>query len=751
MRCHTTKWKKRLAASTAMLAIMSSLPAWAEDKEFKLEEVVVTAMKRDQGLQDVPMSISVVGEKNLADRHLADLNDFLPSVPSVSFIDFGGGRNTIVVRGLSAQPQLEDKVVGTYFGEANISQLGNVSGGAAGSSDLKMIDIARVELLRGPQGTLYGAGTMGGTLRVIPNQPNLNSLEGSVEAGFGNTARFGGANSHQQAVLNVPIVNDRVAVRLVAYNFKDSGYVKNIAASDPAKVAAAEATGAIVIDKDHIGATDSTGWRLSALWKLSDDFKVTAMYASQDTYMDGRPEVNLGLGDYEQSRWEMPGRGSEFLSDKLSVANLTAEYNFGFATLVSSTSRINERSDTDRNFLGDFWEYNPSVVINSTNNTVESEELRLVSDSSKKFRYVLGYYYEKRHQHREDDTRWVGTVESNIFDPNGSNLLGSFDDNDRVKQNAVFGELSYDVTNKLTVTVGGRYFNYKRHFTETFPVHGVFNEGLPEPDVRDVSETSHTLKAGVNYRANDDVMIYAQWAQGFRLGKPIDPWPNSCDVNQDGLHDELGLPNNRQVNSDKTSNYEAGLKWTVQQRLQVNATAFYTDWTGMPVAFGRDSACGFGVTINGGKARTQGIELEGAYSASDSVRIDFGTSYVHAVLARDVEHVGVSGDRLPGSPKFSASLGITYSLELLGNPSFLRADYSYVGGYYGEVAEAGRKAGDYHMVNLNGAMTIKNNITASVYVKNLLNTKVLTWVDSFPPNASQMRPRVIGANLKYAF
>ncbi len=751
MRHRPINWKERLAAGTAVLAIVSSQPAWAESTETHLEEITVTAMKRNQNLQDIPMSISVVGENTLNERRLSELNDFLPSIPSVNFIDFGGGRNTIIMRGLAAQPQIEDKVVGTYFGEANISQLGNVSGGASGSSNLKMVDIARVELLRGPQGTLYGAGSMGGTLRILPNLPNLTDLEGHVEAGFGSTARAGGTNSEQQAVLNIPVAKDRFAIRLVGYNYNDSGYVKNIAASDPAKVAAAEATGAIVINKDHIGDTDVHGFRMSALLQASENLNVTATYAYQNTFMDGRPEVNLNLGDYEQSRWETPGRGSEFLKDEFHLANVTITYDFGWASLVSATSRIHQDSDTDRNFLGDFWEYNPSLVINSTNNKVLTEEIRLVSDSSKKFRYVIGYYYENYKQHREDITLWLGTVESNIFDPGGSNELGSFDDHEKIKQNAVFGELMYDLMDRLTLTVGGRYFDYKRKFTETFPVHGVFNIGLPEPDIRHASESDQTFKAGASYRANDDLLLFAQWAQGFRLGDTIEPWPSSCDVDEDGLHDDLGLPRTTQIDSDSTDNYELGAKWAWQNRLQVNLTAFHTKWTGIPVAIGRDSACGFGVVINGGKAKTSGFELEGTYQASDAVRVDFGASYVNAELASDVESVGVSGDRLPGSPEFSASLGLTYTFDMLGKPSYIRADYSYVGGFYGQVAEQGAEAGDYHLVNLTSSVMLLEDLSATIYVKNLFNNKRLTWVDYFPPNAVQMRPRVLGINLKYGF
>lgn len=740
-----------IAAGAIVLACNSPSDARAADKETLLEEVTVTASKRDQSLEDIPMSISVVGAESLSDRQLMDLNDFLPALPGVSFIDYGGGRNTIVLRGLAADPQIEDKVVGTYFGEANISQLGNVSGGASGSADLKMIDIARIELLRGPQGTLYGSGSMGGTLRILPNAPNPDRFEGEVAVGFSGTGGEGGANSSQSAVLNFPLAQERLALRLVGYHSHDSGYVRNIAASDPPKVEAAAETGAIVVDRGDIGATEITGWRASLLWTPSDALNVSLLYAAQDSLMDGRPEVNLRLDDYQQSRWEATGKGSEYLKDRFAVTNLTIEYDFGWAKLVSATSHINQTSHTDRNFLGNFWEFNPTIVYNDTDNTVVSEELRLVSPSDRRLRYVAGYFYEDFKQHREDVTEWLGTVESNIFDPNGSNQLGSFDDHDHVTQNAVFGELSYDVIENLALTVGGRYFDYSRRFTETFPIKGVFNEGLPEPDIREGSESDHTLKAGATYRANEDMLLFAQWAQGFRLGDTVEPWPSSCDQDGDGLHDELGLPRTTSIGSDSTSNYEIGMKWTVGQRLVLNPTIFHTDWEGIPIQIGRDSECGFGVTINGGKARTQGIEVEGSYAATDRVRVDFGASYIDAVLASDVEHVGTSGDRLPGSPRFSGSLGLQFSGELRGRPAFVRLDYAYVGGFYGHVGESGTEAGDYHLLNLNGSLDLTDRLTANVFVKNLTDSQALTWVDYFPPNAVQMRPRMVGINLRYAF
>ncbi|MBL8270212.1 TonB-dependent receptor, partial [Steroidobacter sp.] len=711
-----------------------------------LYEIVVTAQKRSESIQDVPMSISAYGQDAMEKRNLVDMNDFLRTMPGVNFIDYGAGRNTIIVRGVTADPQLEGKVVGTYFGETPITGLGSSAGGGNGSSDLKMVDIERVELLRGPQGTLYGSGSLGGTLRIIPNKPDLATLGGNVEIGFSNTSRLGGANQSLKGDLNVPVVQDVFAVRMVGYQFNDSGYIDNVAASNADKAAAAAAAGAIVFDERHRGETDTTGARFSALWQLSEDFSANLSYTYQKTHVDGRTEVNLNLGDYQQVRFQSPGFGEESMDDELRIANLELNYDFGWGSLRSSTSSVKQRSDTVRNFLGTFFETTPVGHLVPAEYEVFSEELRFVSQFQGPLHIVGGVFFQDTDAESSNLLYWLGAADRNPFDPTPTNFLGSQTAFNQVQQKAVFSEVGYDIVEQLTLTLGARYYDYDVDQRTDNSEVGALTAGVPDVRLRS-NESGTNFKANLTYRASDDAMIYLQWAQGFRLGSPTSPFPSTCDLNGDGIHDELGLRNSTRIKSDSLDSYELGSKiMGLTRRLSLNTSVYHTKWEGIPVFLGIQAACGFGLTVNAGSAETSGAEVEGSYLLHPALRADFSASYTEAKLTSAVPALGPKGARLPGSPKVNASLGLQYDYQLGERESYTRLDWAYVGGFYGQINSQGLEGGDYSQVNIKSGIEFER-FNVSVYVNNLTNSKALAWVDVFEPNAVRLRPRTVGINL----
>jgi outer membrane receptor protein involved in Fe transport len=715
-----------------------------------LYEIVVTAQKRTERIQDVPMSISALGSDTIEKRNLVDMNDFLRTLPGVNFIDYGAGRNTIIVRGVTADPQLEGKVVGTYFGETPITGLGSSAGGGGGSSNLKMVDIERVELLRGPQGTLYGSGSLGGTLRIIPNKPDLTSLGGNVEIGFANTGRRGGANEYQKGMLNVPVIPDVLAVRAVGYQFNDSGYIDNVAASNAQKAAAAAAFGAVVLDERHRGETDTTGARLSALWQPIEDFTAQLNFTYQKTHVDGRTEVNLNLDDYQQVRFQSPGFGAEFMDDELKIGNLELNYDFGWGSLRSSTSSVDQRSDTVRNFLGTFFESTPIGHRVPAEAKVLTEELRFVSDFQAPLHVVAGLFYQDGDSTGKNLLYWLGAPDRNPFDPTPTHDLGSQVAKNNVKQKAAFGEVGYDLMSQLTLTLGARYYDYDVDQGTDSSDTGALTAGVADTRLRS-SEDGTNFKANLTWRASDDAMIYAQWAQGFRLGGPTTPFPATCDANGDGLHDELGLPNASRVDSDTLDSYELGSKIVgLGRRLSLNASVYHTEWKGIPVYLGIGATCGFGLTVNAGSAETNGAEIEGSYVLHRALRADFTASYTDAKLTSDVTVLGPKGARLPGSPKVNASLGLQYDYQLGEREGYTRLDWAYVGGFYGRIDSAGLEGGDYSQVNFKSGMDFER-FNISVFVNNVTNSKALAWVDAFEPNAVRLRPRTVGINLGASF
>ncbi len=234
---NSSKRKTVLAGLVGLFAAGGAMQASGQDgqtatSQSVIDEILVTATKRATSLQDTPMSISALGSDTIEKRGLVGMDDYLRTVPGVSFQDRGAGQNSIVMRGIAVSPQTENEAVGVYYGETPIAGLSNAgNGGGGGNLDIKLVDIERIEVLRGPQGTLYGSGSMGGTVRVIPKAPNLQDVEGSISGRFSNTSEEGDNNTMIQGVINVPLIEDTLAMRAVAYQFDNSGYIKNVAGS----------------------------------------------------------------------------------------------------------------------------------------------------------------------------------------------------------------------------------------------------------------------------------------------------------------------------------------------------------------------------------------------------------------------------------------------------------------------------------------------------------------------------------------
>ncbi len=270
----------------------------------------------------------------------------------------------------------------------------------------------------------------------------------------------------------------------------------------------------------------------------------------------------------------------------------------------------------------------------------------------------------------------------------------------------------------------------------------------------DASDANYKL--GVDFKPNDDTLLYASWSQGFRMGRPV-PANNLpvCDQDGDGFFDGSdGVSTGAyEIDSDFVDSYELGAKFTfLENRLQLNASIFQADWDGIPIGVVFDFC---GATLNAGSARSKGVEVEGSYYLSNGWFINFGTSYVNAELTEDAPSLGaMDGDRLPGSPDFNFSLGLQYEFLLAGHNSFVRADYSYVGGFYNNLQQAGPEIGDYNRLNIRAGTLLANNLSVEVFANNITNDDALTWIDSegfVNQRGHHLRPRTIGVRLGYQF
>ena len=762
LRGRVMKSKKNLLASTIAFFVGSGMApgvfAQADDaaaQRSQIDEIIVTASKRGAGqsIQDTAMAISALSGDTIEKRGLVGMDDYLRSLPGVSMQDRGASQNSVVIRGLGSDPQLEDSTVGIYFGETPITGLGSSStGDTSGSADIKLVDIERIEVLRGPQGTLYGSGSMGGTVRVIPSPPDLVQTEGKVAAHYSQTGEQGGDNSMVQGVINVPLVEDTLAVRAVVYQFDNSGYIDNVAASqsaaEPHILAAIAGTG-VVSDKSEVGGDQYSGFRLTTLWQATEELSVTLGYTQQEIEQDGFPEVNLNLmGDFQQVRVNTGpgGSESEFMGNEIDIINLTVEYDLGWASLSSSSSWVDYEA-TNNGDVSIFM-FSPIYANIDSGNEVFIEELRLSSQLEGPLQFLVGLYYEDADFTSSGSFLWGG--DPLLSDPSTPIFVTGQDG--VTEQKALFGELTYNISEDFSATFGIRHFDYDQSFSQK-NLAGTFVL-LDESSTK--QEDGQSYKFNLTYTPNDDILIYGQWAEGFRLGQAVAKPNSACDANNDNILDDVGFAAPDGVDSDTSESFEFGIKASLaDNRVTINTAIYRINWEGMPISLSLAS-CGALVILNAGESKSEGVELEIQTLLTDNLRLDFSTSYGEAILTEDAENLGDKGDNLPGSSDFNASLGLEYGFTLAGRNAFTRADYTYLSEYYSNLAGDGTAAGGFSQVNIKAGIEF-NAIEVNLYINNLTNADDLTWVESVfggfstSRRAYRLRPRTIGLNLAYRF
>lgn len=722
----------------------------AVDPPQAIQEIVVTATKRAQSLQRLPMSVSAIGAADIAKRGLVGMEDYLGSVPGVSMIDQGVGRNQVIIRGISADPTFGDPTAGIYFGDIPVTGLGYLGG----SADIKMVDMQRVEVLRGPQGTLYGSGSLAGTVRNLPIAPELAEVGGSLNAGYSSTAGAGSDNTKIVGTINLPLMSDTVAVRASAYRFENSGFLENRAADDPDHRDFAESFGVaqLAANADDIGRSTYTGGRAAVRWKPISALDVTMTVLAQDLEQIGVPEAELEIGKFRQARLqlgEVVGKNSEGLVDDIDIQNLVVNYEMGQLSLVSSTSWLQETSAryVDLSFAFGV----PTSQWQGRDTNVFDQELRLVSAFSGPFQFVAGLFYEDIDGVTEAKNRYSGDEDLN---PQAEIDLFNFVTSTTTTQKALFGEVSYRFNERLQLTAGGRAFEYDNSVSTAQT--GAFT-GLPPGESSlqssEAANSGNSGKLNLSFTPGAGVLLYAQWAEGFRIGKPQFALVRSiCDINSDGLLDGTTLPIDiDRTDPDTLNSYEVGGKWRHPDgRLTVNAAIYHNDWNGIPVTvFGSDSSCG--IVANAGKARTRGAEVELSWLALEQLRFDLGGSYSEAQLTEDAAGLnGSRGDRLPGSPRFNSTLAVQYDFQFANRPVFVRTDYAWIGEFYSDMKQLTQPAGDYGLVNFKLGAAI-DSLSIEAFVRNLTNEDEFThWNPAFAAG-SRLRPRTFGVDIGYRF
>jgi iron complex outermembrane receptor protein len=668
-----------------------------------LEEIIVTATRREANLQSVPLSVFVITAEAMARLGAASFVDYGRTVPGLTFTDFGVVREKQTIRGISTSTLSEiNPTTAMYLDEVAMTTAGG--SGVDYNPDPVLVDIARIEVLRGPQGTLFGAGAMGGAIRIISHQPNMSRTEAFVSTTV-SSIKNGGPGYELNGMFNMPLNDGRAAIRAVGYHLDNDGFIDNLT------------TGVRDVNDNEI-----TGGRLSGTILLSDRVSLTGRIIYQDRKSDAISFEDPDDPNRTQNRIEEPNR------DVWTNYNLVVNAEFDWGTLVSSTSYTDRTIAADidvRAFLTTFFGVDNSLISSNRDKVQEFvQEARILSKGDGQFNWLAGIFYQ------DQDERFNQNFPSPGFDALTGGLASMFGPPDNLfvsrpvstlEQIALYGEVSYQVTDHLNIVAGMRWFDIERDFEGNSV--GLFVGGsLVESGM--ASETDVTPKFSLSYAASDDLTLYGVAGKGFRSGG-VNPTDLSVLVDCQMDLADLGLSTfPTEYDSDSLWSYEFGVKsrWHDGQ-LQLNSAIYHINWSDIQTS--KLLSCGVSFVENAGKAISDGIELEVISRPTDNIDVSVGASYNVAELEDDAPNLGgIAGDPIPGVSRFAANLGVSYYFSAFGErEAFVHADYQHVGSSFSEFDRAIRvKLPGYDMVNLRVGLNTEHWSTA-LFVNNVFDVR----------------------------
>ena len=683
-------------------------------------EIVVTGSRRQTTLQDAPINISAVSSETIENLRLDDIRSLGSFTPGVTVVDTGpASTGNIILRGISsadtsAEGANGNNSIGVYLGEVPLYL------------DFKLIDVSRVEVLQGPQGTLYGLGTLAGAVRYIPNRPETDRIALQAHG-------RGYAESHSSDLgfvgdiaVNVPILKDHIAFRTATGYYSNAGFIdynyilREPGVSDPQPVRATDtSTGGFGSAADYaqnfrrekdVNFEHTFTTRNQLLLEYNPNVKAYLTYAHQTTDTDGR-QAN-GAGVLGTGRYEGPFRYLEPFHRKSDLYSAEVYLNlFNVAQLVSTTAYTDtRRSNTDDNtdLLLDLdygYEAFPafsSYANNQTKSTQFNEEVRLVSTHGGPFSWVLGGFYnrQKADQARQEYTPGFAQF-ADIDRPDNLEYISQV--NTKVSEKAVYGEGTLHLTDQWQVTGGIRYFKYDATASggSALPLIGSGIAAFPSTTILparfrtgSTGQDGVVWKANTSYKFSDDLLAYFTYSTGYRVGgvnRVVQCTPEDLDRAAQGKQVLCALPNELEYGPDKTRNAEIGVRASLfDKRLQITLDGYHIEWTGVQVPSQTVNGA-IGITVNGADAVSQGFDFQGTVRITPNLSLIGTYSYVDAHLTQDVPGLVVSqgerfdasdGDRLPGSAKHSGSAQLIYN-HPLGNGSRIQAIWATV--YHGNI------------------------------------------------------------------
>lgn len=786
------------AASLATTAIaLLAAPARAQSVETGPDDIIVTATKRDASLQDIPFSINAQTAEMIQRSGATTIEDISRSVAGLAVQNLGPGQSQVSIRGVSAgqvvrdQPGVKEQV-GIYLDESVVSL-------SLFTPDIDLFDLNRVETLRGPQGTLFGSGSVGGTIRYITNQPTTDGLSGVVEGNVNMVAEddFGW---HLKGAINVPL-GEKIAARAVGYYTQYGGFI--------------DALGEGGARDNNVNSGKRYGGRLSVAFMPTEDITVTPRIVYQKVEADGfnRQEVfNLFANPNTTTRPAIQlGEREQYLlldeafEDEFLLADLTASIGFGAVTLTSVTSYVDRDILVSRDAsaltgsvsvdLGypDAAVLLPSNLRDTTKLEQFTQEVRLSSDYDGPVQWVIGGFYsnvDRTYAQRLPTPGYDAFTDAVLGAGTSAAVANGFGPDSpynadipyNIKQKALFGEASYEI-GKLTATAGLRWYDFEE--TRQFISGGLFANGDNAED-RTQSD-GFNPRFLLSYKANENLTINAQASKGFRLGGVNDPLNIPlCSGGATGI--DAQTYGNRPTFEDETLwNYEAGIRARGPSGLRFAAAAFYTDIRNLQVTADAGS-CSSRVVFNVPKAHSMGVEAELALEPIEGLTLSAAGSLIEARFDSDVRTAaGVviagiqEGNRLPTVPEFQVSTTATYEREFAnGMNGYVSGTWQHVGNRFTQPGDQGNnprsfvsglpfggatgtvptvvdlRLPSYNLVNLSAGVKLTSGTDISVYANNLFDDNPLLSFDRERGGRARLgfnvgQPRTIGVTVRQAF
>jgi len=774
-----------------------------------LEEIIVTAEKRESTVQATPIAMTALSAGDLADQNITSIQDLVGAIPGISLRTAGPGQTEYEMRGLASSGG-SVATVGFYLDETPLSASAVALNGRT-VIDADLYDLNRTEILRGPQGTLYGAGSMGGTIKLVTNPPKLHALEGSAEVDASQTTG-GSTNGHGSLMLNFPI-GDIAALRFVTTDKYISGFIHRYVIA-PGQFPFPTNFGNCFsyyctrgdvqdapIAQDHANSNIERfiSSRASLLVQPSDALSITGNFMYQRIDADG---YNNYQAPPNNEAIYQPYDIKEPYYDSFHMWSLKVSYDMSFANLTSASSywkrdvyQSTDSTEALQNIFN-YTAYVPNLYEDNDTTTQIAQELRLTSRGDSDFQWVGGLYYSNLHSGYITKNQTVGFVTTPAC-PYGAGPLGGqcpvasqftygaiagynpegimFNDNNPniLKQKAIFGEASYKLTPTLKLTAGMRF--YKFNISNNSNQRGLGTaSGNATPTIASASGSNTSLlpKVNLSYEPNSDLTVYSTVSKGSRPGGVNLPIP----LNPNGFY-YCGGPapgtifaggSGPSYLTSQPAYYAPDDIWSIEvgeksrfadRRFTINADVFYVKWHNIQQLI--VLTCGYPYNTNVGDAKSYGPEIEMAAKVTDAITVDLSGAYTQAYISSPKNTPGLpitSGERVTSIPKYTGNLAVTYETMLPQEYKMtFRVAESYVGPVF-DTAYYAETLGAYGLMDFRLGVG-KEAWTASLFGTNLTNkhagltidNTVFAWQQPTITRVSTNQPRTIGIAFETKF